>query len=424
MVQIWSKRWSPIMPQVKFTSRGMAALPAPASGRVEYFDTGLPGFGVRVSAEGRRTWLVRYRVKGRKAKGSMTLGTFDAERFGLAEAREKAKDALRAAEKGTDPAEPVRKARRADSVKELCARFLEEYAKKRKRSWLTDERIIERDIVPEIGNLKASTVTRANIREVLRTVMEREAPIMANRVLGLLRKIFNWAITEEIGGVEHNPCALIPKPAPENRRDRVLSVEEIATLWKALDNPAVRLPKRIRIALKLVLLTAQRKGEVIAAEWAEIDRQNERVWTIPAGKAKNKLSHRVPLSSTALGLLDELKPLSGKSRWLFPSPKEDRPIVGRAVNHALTKALGHLEVSNITPHDLRRTAASHMTGMGISRLVVQKILNHVETSVTAVYDRHSYDREKRLALDEWAQRLGEIIAGKAPDSNILEFARA
>ncbi|HXP77462.1 MAG TPA: tyrosine-type recombinase/integrase [Stellaceae bacterium] len=412
------------MPQVKFSSRGISALPAPGSGRVEYFDIGLPGFGLRVSAEGRRTWLVRYRVKGRKVKGSMTLGTFDADRFGLAEARDKAKDALRAAEKGIDPAEPVRKARRADTVKELAERFLEEYAKKRKRSWHTDERIIERDIVPEIGNLKASIVTRANIRQVLRTVMEREAPIMANRVLGLLRKIFNWAIAEEIGGVEHNPCALIGKPAQENRRDRVLSVEEIATLWKALDDPAVRLPKRIRIALKLQLVTAQRKGEVISAEWAEMDRQNERVWTIPAEKAKNKLAHRVPLSTVALELLGELKPLSGKSRWLFPSPKEDRPIVGRAVNHALTKALDHLGVSNITPHDLRRTAASHMTGMGISRLVVQKILNHVETSVTSVYDRHSYDPEKRQALDAWARRLGEITAGKVPASNVVELARA
>src|SRR5215470_10789600 len=235
------------MPQVKFTSRGISALPAPASGRVEYFDIGLPGFGLRVSAEGRRTWLVRYRVKGRSGKGSMTLGTFDAERFGLAEARDKAKDALRAAEKGIDPAEPIRKARRADSVKELAERFLEDYAKKRKRSWRTDERIIERDIVPEIGNLKASAVTRANIREVLRTITARDAPIMANRVLGLLRKMFNWAIAEEVGGVEHNPCALVSKPAQENQRDRVLSVEEIATLWKAFDDPKARLPKRIRI---------------------------------------------------------------------------------------------------------------------------------------------------------------------------------
>ena len=412
------------MPQVKFTSRGISALPAPGSGYVEYFDIGLPGFGLRVSAEGRRTWLVRYRVKGRKAKGSMTLGTFDAERFGLAGAREKAKDALRAAEKGIDPAEPLRKARRADTVKELAERFLEDYAKKRKRSWRTDERIIERDIVPLLGKLKASAVTRTNVRELLRTITAREAPIMANRVLGLLRKIFNWAIAEEIGGVEHNPCMLIAKPALENQRDRVLGADEIAALWTALDNPEVRLPKRIRIALKLQLVTAQRKGEVVSAEWSEMDRQSERVWTIPAEKAKNGLAHRVALSSLALDLLGDLKALSGKSRWLFPSPHGDRPITGRAVNHAMTKALDHLGVANITPHDLRRTAASHMTGMGISRLVVSRILNHAETGVTAVYDRHSYDPEKRQALDAWARRVEDIVAGKSMGANVLEFARA
>jgi integrase len=412
------------MPQVKFTTRGISALPAPASGRVEYFDIGLPGFGLRVSAEGRRTWLVRYRVKGRKAKGSMTLGTFDAERFGLAEARDKAKDALRSAEKGTDPAEPLRKARLADTVKELAERFLEDYAKKRKRSWRTDERIIERDIVPAIGKLKATAVTRANVRDLLRTITSREAPIMANRVLGLLRKIFNWAIAEEIGGVEHNPCMLIAKPAQENQRDRVLGADEIAALWKALDDPKVRLPKRIRIALKLQLVTAQRKGEVVSAEWSEMDRQSERVWTIPAEKAKNGLAHRVALSSLALELLEGLKSLSGKSRWLFPSPNADRPITGRAVNHAMTKALDHLDVTNITPHDLRRTAASHMTGMGISRLVVARILNHAETGVTAVYDRHSYDPEKRQALDAWATRIVDIVSGKSKGANVVEFARA
>ena len=238
----------------------------------------------------------------------------------------------------------------------------------------------------------------------------------------MIRRMFGWALSRDI--VPASPCVAVKAPAKERRRDRVLSADEIAALWRAFDNPELAMSLAIRLALKLQLVTAQRKGEVVSAEWSEMDRQSERVWTIPAEKAKNGLAHRVALSSLALELLEDLKALSGKSRWLFPSPHGDRPITGRAVNHAMTKALDHLGVANITPHDLRRTAASHMTGMGISRLVVSRILNHAETGVTAVYDRHSYDPEKRQALDAWARRVEDIVAGKSMGANVLEFARA
>jgi integrase len=205
----------------------------------------------------------------------------------------------------------------------------------------------------------------------------------------------------------------------------VLSPDEIAAFWKALDSRPAGMPRRCAIALMLELVTAQRKGEVVGAEWSEMDREQERVWVIPAEKAKNGLAHRVPLSDLALSLLAELKPLSGGSKWLFPSPKADRPMEPRAVNHAVLRVIDKLGVGgDMTPHDLRRSAASHMTGMGISRFVVARILNHVERGVTAVYDRYSYDREKRQALDAWARRVTAIIAGEREASNVYELARA
>jgi integrase len=371
-------------------------------------------------------------VRGRKAKGSISL------KFGideLADARGAAKDALRAAEKGIDPAEPARKERHAETFHELATRFIEEYAKgphykdgkgaPRKRSWQTDQRIINRDLNPIIGNMKALMVTRADIRQVLRTVLERDAPIMANRVYEVVRMIFTWAIREEIGGIEHNPCEGLPRPSQEHSRDRVLSAEEIKTLWGALSNPPAGMTHRCALALKLQLVTAQRKGEIINAEWAEIDGDDERIWTIPADKAKNGQSHRVPLSDMALDLLREIKKLSGRSRWLFSSPRGDKPMIARAVNYALSRTKHKLGVGNdVTPHDLRRSAASHMTSIGISRFIVARVLNHAEQGVTAVYDRHSYDREKRQALEAWARRLEEIITRVQQPSNVQELRRA
>jgi integrase len=240
---------------------------------------------------------------------------------------------------------------------------------------------------------------------------------MANRTLAVVRKMFNFAVGRDIVSV--SPCLSVRAPAPEQQRDRVLTVDEICALWHALEG-AKMMSEGSKLALKLQLATAQRKAEIVTAAWNEID-LTEKWWTIPPEKAKNKLPHRVPLSPLALELLQAAKNITGDSPWVFPSPQTDRHITPEAVDHALRRpgleALGFTFV----PHDLRRTAASHMTGMGISRLVVSKILNHVERGVTAVYDRHSYDREKRQALEAWALKLKAII--EEAEINVIPLVR-
>ena len=234
----------------------------------------------------------------------------------------------------------------------------------------------------------------------------------------MIRRMFGWALSRDI--VPASPCVAVKAPAKERRRDRVLSADEIAALWRAFDNPELAMSLAIRLALKLQLVTAQRKGEIIGAERSEFDRDG-RVWTIPAEKAKNGMPHRVPLSLLALALLDDIEVATGRRpdprkegppRWLFPSPRAGKPITGPAVDHAMRDNRGILGTGDATPHDLRRTAASHMTSIGISRLVVAKILNHAEPGVTAIYDRHSYDAEKRAALAAWGARLEEIISAR------------
>jgi integrase len=202
----------------------------------------------------------------------------------------------------------------------------------------------------------------------------------------------------------------------------VLNAQEIAVLWRALDKPELAMSPAIRLALKLQLVTAQRKGrEIIAAEWSEFE-LDERVWTIPAEKTKNGMPHRVPLSPLALAILDEIATVTGRDgRWLFPSPKTGKAITGSAVDHAMRNNREVLGTGNATPHDLRRTAASHMTSIGISRLVVSKVLNHAEPGITAVYDRHSYDIEKRAALAAWAVRIEEIIGARTGGTNLVRL---
>jgi integrase len=375
------------------------------------------GLGVRVSPKGRKSFVYMYRYEG-KAR-FLTLG--DYPRLTLADAHKAHAEARKKVEQGIDPgAEAVAERaedRQAPTVAVLADEYLEKWAKPRKRSWREDERILKKDILPEWGRRKAREITRRDVIRLLDGIVDRGAGIMANRTLAAIRKMFNFAVSRDI--VPVSPCLAVRSPAQEQRRDRVLTTDEIRAFWHALEG-AKMMADGTKLALKLQLVTGQRKAEIVSAAWDEID-LTDRWWTIPPEKAKNKMAHRVPLSPLAIELLQAAKNFTGNSPWIFPSPQTDRHITPEAIDHALRRpgleALGFTFV----PHDLRRTAASLMTGMGISRLVVSKILNHVERGITAVYDRHSYDLEKRQALDSWARKLQGIVEGT--ESNVVPMVR-
>jgi integrase len=177
----------------------------------------------------------------------------------------------------------------------------------------------------------------------------------------------------------------------------------------------------LKIACRLLLVTAQRRGELAKARWADIDVQAA-TWTIPAEHSKNGKTHVVPLSRLALDLFSELRERTGYSPHLFPSPQNaKRPIIERSLSRAVHNNQSHFGLEPFTPHDLRRTAASLMTMLGVPRLHVSKVLNHAEDSVTAVYDRHDYVSEMRAALDQWARHLIVIVSGG--ESKIVPLQR-
>ena len=215
--------------------------------------------------------------------------------------------------------------------------------------------------------------------------------------------MFRFAVASDV--VEVNPVSGVPRPGVERQRDRVLTEAEIRHLWAALEP----FPEAMAAGFKLRLLTAQRGGEVFDMRWADLDMAGG-WWTIPGDRAKNGLPHRVPLTAPVLTTLMGLRRKAdqpGKSKQAVAAPVY--VLAGARGKRQRSEASQTLGIPNFVGHDLRRTAASYMASAGVSRLVISKILNHVERGVTAVYDRHSYDAEKRTALETWARTLNEIL---------------
>ncbi len=389
---------------MKFTVRDIEAL-APCVKRYDLLESEGHGFGVRVAPSGRKSWIYLYHHGGRLRR--MTLGVYPS--VTLADAHKVHAGAHAAVKNGEDPAarqiQVRHEALRAPTIAQLAHEYLEHWAKPHKRSWHEDARILSNDVLPVWGRWRATEIRRRDVIALLDEVHDRGAPVQASRTLACIRKMFNVALQRDV--IESNPCALVKAPSKEHRRDRILSSEEIYRFWTGLSKAPMH--PITALALKLQLVTAQRRGEVISMRWENI---RDNLWTIPVERSKNGLPHRVPLSSLALELLGEAKQLAA-SYWVFSGLKPTAHLSGDSVDHALQHSREGLGLSDLTPHDLRRTAASYMTRMGISRLTVSKILNHAESGVMAVYGRHSYDTEKRQALEAWSGRLHEIIHANA-----------
>lgn len=380
------------------------------------------GFAIRVFPSGKKSWTFLYAYCGRKRR--MTLGEYGT--MTLAQARtehHKAYKVLKLDKKDPAQVKQDEKANNRDSstISGLIDEYIEKWAQPRKRSWKADKRALEVDVKPLWGNRKAKDITKRDVILLLEGIVKRGASIAANRTFACIRRMFNFAVERDI--ILATPCTTIKAPSKENQRNRCLTTEEIKAFWHALE--IAPMSTATKIVLKLQLVTAQRKGEILGAEWNEINFET-RWWIIPENKAKNGVHHRVALSELAIGLINELKKLSGKSRWLFPSETNKSHMRGESIDKAVRRSdeqvFKKANIKHFTPHDLRRTAATHMTEMGISRLVVSKILNHVDSSITAIYDRHSYDHEKRNALERWSNKVKKLIGETENTANLAHTA--
>ena len=213
------------------------------------------------------------------------------------------------------PAAEKRAEARAETFAQLADLYMEKHAKVRKKSWRSDQRLIDVELLPALGPRKVYDIKRSDVRALADAIAERGAPIVANRTLALLRKMFNVVIDLELDGVDANPCLRIRPPGVERRRDRVLSQAEIREMWRALEpEDAV-----VRGLFKLRLLTAQRGGEVHRLRWQDLDLDSN-WWTIPAEFSKNGLPHRVPLSPPVVAIITEHQRAVRSATWVFSVP--------------------------------------------------------------------------------------------------------
>lgn len=401
--------------QMKFSDRTIDKLKPGAKRRLMLEDNshGHGSLGVRVSPNGRKTFVHVFRVRGKQRM--VTLGTYPTMTLGAARAAMAA--TATQLEVGVDPVLEVveERARRklAPTVEALADEYIERWAKVRKRTWREDERVLRRDVVPVLGHMKAEDVKRKHIHLVLDPVTDRGSLVMANRVLACVRKMFNWA--ESRGVIEHSPCNRIDKPAKETARERVLDVVELETFLCQL--PEQPVTPTVRRALLFSLLTAQRSGEVVSMRWADLD-ASWTWWTIPGERAKNGRSHRVPLTPAAVRLLRAARADAAGSDFVFPATSGKTPIRQTSLARALARNHEAMGLAKFGAHDLRRTAATHMTSGGVQRLVVSKLLNHTDDSVTARYDLNSYDKEKRAAVELWEAQL--LSFGFEGDSSVAD----
>jgi integrase len=406
---------------MKFTDRSIKALKL-KSDRYEAWEDNGKGFGIRVSPAGVKSWIFIYRFDGLARR--MTLGRYPA--MTLAEAHTAHSKANEEFRKGIDPGVLRTQAnsdhRGSPTVAQLMDEYIEKWAKPRKRTWEEDARMLSKDVTPYLGRRKAKDIKRRDIILLIDGIVERGSPIAANRTLRIIKKMFSFAVKR--GVLDASPCVEIDAPAKENHRERFLAEEEIKKFWFGLDN--AKMSDGTILALKLLLITAQRKGEVTQAEWSEIDLKKG-WWTIPKEKSKNERTHRVPISKMASDIFKQAKELSGDSIWVFPSIKE-RSITPRSISRAVRnnsmkkprEAPKHkppygdfFKIDHFTPHDLRRTATSMMTSSGVDEIHVSKVLNHTIPGVTSKhYNHYTYDKEKLQALETWERKLNGILTGK------------
>lgn len=385
----------------------------PTAGSVDYFDDLTPGLSLRVTSKDVRTWTVFYRDKNGRQK-RLSLGRYPAVK--LVDARELARGAQRTVAHGGDPALEKQAAREVLTFADLAKRYIDDYAKPKKKSWEEDQRRLDADLLPKWKTRPAGEISADDLLAILNAKVRDGSPVSANRLRALVSRMFTFAAEQRLVPPTANPVIGVKKPTKETSRDRVLTDDEIRRIWTACDtqNPYVSAWFRLR------LVTAQRGGELLQMRWQDIDSATH-FWTIPSEFVKNGLGHRVYLNDLARKILATV-PRNEHSVWVFPkSLMGDYKHVARRLAQSTRaniiaeskKDAGSRDQADIRGHDLRRTAASLMASGGVPRFVISRILNHSEEKdITSVYDRYGYDAEKKAAMAFWNRQLLALLKGK------------
>ncbi|MFA7268731.1 MAG: integrase arm-type DNA-binding domain-containing protein [Sterolibacterium sp.] len=376
------------------------------------------GLTFTLSASGTASWVFRYRIGGKQRE--LTIGNYPT--ISLKLARELTTEARARVQQGIDVARKKKEERialtTAGTVEQLCDEYYERTVLGRVKRPEFVREILDNDLIPRIGRMRIAEIKPLDIDGMIRAVVDRGSPVMANRVLQTSKAVFDYAIRRH--WIEQNPAAAfrrIDAGGEEKARTRSLSSDELVKLFQAL-REAGPIFTLYDLAIKLLLVTAVRKAELIEAPWAEFDLEAEApVWRLPATRIKTEknMIHRdftIPLPSPAVEWLKEIKRTSVASDYVFPARRRaGKPTMSpETVNWALSEVKHGLPP--FTLHDLRRTARTHLAALGVAPHVAERCLNHKLPGINDTYDTHDYLTERRLALNAWADLLVQLDKGE------------
>ena len=391
-----------------FTDLMLRKLTSNGEDRLELWDARIPGFGVRVSKAGTKTFILLYRHRGRPRR--MSLGRYPV--LSLADARIQATEALLTITQGADPAliehaedDP---AFQFDAV--VAAFVARHCAVQNKASTAKEtERLLAKHFVAAWKKRDVRDIRQSHINEILDALIAAGKPSEANHALGVIKTLFRWCVDREMLAI--SPCMKVKKPAKHGSRARVLNEPELKALWSVLDAEAYP----FGVMTKLLILTGQRRGEVTQMRWSQLDLVG-RTWTIPAELCSNGRGHLLRLSDHALSVLASVP--RGGNDLVFPARGNAENVVS-----GFTRAKNRLDrlsgVTDWTLHDLRRTTATFLGKHDTPPHVIERVLNHVSGSfagVAGVYNRHPYLDEMRNALQAWGSYVSTLSARRSADA--------
>jgi Arm DNA-binding domain/Phage integrase family len=420
--------------RAKFTQILCERMRPPADGYLTVWDTGLPGFGLRISSKGRRSWICMYRVAGGK-EVMETLGTMSLIPS-VAEARDRARRSMDAARSGIHPvkqrkqkqaAEQAAAEEQAYKLEQMVEDYVCRHHRESRPSTIREARRLCRRALPYLGDKPVKQIVKADVLAAINALAQTRlntwrgntgpALVEASGVLRHLRSMFRWALDEDL--VERDPTQGVRPPVGKRERDRVLSDPEIKALWQVCEEIGFPFGPLVQ----LLLLTAQREKEVGDLPWREI---KGRVWTLPGARAKNHCAHDIHLSDLAMEVINKIPKFAGDGPGFVFSVDGTRPVQSYSdakgrIDKRLTELLGN----NVEPwvlHDLRRTATTGMARLKIPPHIADKVLNHQHgtiSGIAGIYNKFQYLDEREDALDVWGKFVEALVYPDRAGTNIV-----
>lgn len=440
----------------------------PKAVRYEIADAGCPGLRLVVQESGAKSFLMRFRStveRDRNGKGKarkLTLGPVAGEGkacagppkigrpLSLADARALATDVIRKIRQGEDPAVERRTEKRAakvaavsNKIEDVFAEFMAKHVRKKRKGTPIRESTRRKTgrllgLEPKDGDSSTwvmcnpksgvlahwasrdvGSITKRDVLNLLDAMIARKAPVGANRTLSALKQAFTWCVKRDM--LQASPCDHIDAPSPEKAQERELSGQELVAIWRAADRVGFPYGPMIQV----LMLTGQRLDEVLAAMRSEFDFAN-RVWTLPGERTKNGREHRVPLSDQVTAILEKLPKIKSEAGYLF-TVSGDVPCsnLSRLKRRLDAEALAELrkidpEISGLVPwrqHHMRHTLKTWMQRARIPKDVRNAVQNHYDGDMDELYGHYSFEKEKRDALERWAQHIAGIVSG----GNVIEL---